>query len=132
MPEPIVLPDQKEDYIQLVCLYTKLQYSSAPTTYLEVIESALNRDFINLERELMNHPLTNIHMYFAILVRVAWAQAVLHGFADPEIKHKTLLQLRDSFRMIQRLPEAWRDAFAPIWAHWLEVLNEEEECLGSA
>jgi hypothetical protein len=133
MPEPIIYDQQKEDYIQLVCLYTNLQYNSKPpTTYPELIESALDRDFINLERDLLNHPLTNIHMQFAILARVAWAQAVLYGLVDPEIKHKTLLQLRDNFRKIQRLPEAWREAFAPMWAHWLGVLNEEEECRDDA
>ena len=126
MREPIIY-DQKHDYIELVCLYTKLQYSKSPTTYPEVIETALDRDFIKLERELLKHPLTNIHMYHAMFLRVVWAQAVLFGMADPEIRHKTLLRLRDSYRQIKRLPEAWQEAFAPALAHWLEVLNEEEE-----
>ena len=43
-----------------------------------------------------------------------------------------LLRLRDSFREIERMPEAWRDAFVPVWAHWLEVLNEEEERINAA
>jgi hypothetical protein len=129
MPEPILTDELlKHHYIELVCLHTKLQYDTVPTTYSELIESALDRDFINLERELLNHPLTNIHMEFAIFMRVAWAEAVLYGLTDPETKRKMLLRLRDSYRAGQRLPEQWRDAFAPVWAHWTEVLNEWEEC----
>jgi hypothetical protein len=128
MPEPIILPDQvlKDEYIQLVCLHTKLQYSKAPTTYPELIETALDRDFINLERDLLKHPLTNIHMYFAILTRVAWAQAVLYELADPEVKRRTLLSLRETYREVQRWPEPWQAAIAPTFEHWLQVLREEE------
>ena len=87
------------------------------------------QDFLNSAVRLVNHPLTNIHMHYAIFCRVAWAEAVLYdlGIADPKTKREMLLRLRDSFQTIQRLPEAWRDAFAPAFAHWLDVLNEEEE-----
>jgi hypothetical protein len=98
-----------------------------PTTYEECIESASSPEFINIVRTLINHPLTNIHMQYAIFCRVAWAEAVLYGLADLDQKHKMLLSLRDSYRQIQRLPEAWQEAFAPVLLHWWEVLTEEEE-----
>jgi hypothetical protein len=128
MPEPIIVADQalKDDYIQLVCLHTKLQYSKAPTTYPELIETALDRDLINLERDLIKHPLTNVHMHFAILTRVAWAVAVLYELADPATKRKMLFRMRDTLRAVQRWPEAWQEAMGPTFAHWLNVLNEEE------
>ena len=127
MPEPIIHDQQKDEYVQLVSLYTNLQYSKVPTTYSEMIETALDRDFINLERDLLKHPLTNIHMHFAMYVRVAWAQAVLYSFVDPAMKRRTLLTLREHFRQVQRLPKAWQDAFAPTFAHWAQVLNDEAE-----
>jgi len=118
MPEPILLKRaQRDQYVELVCRSYKV-----PHTLAETIESALSTDFI----DIVNHPLTNIHMQYAIFMRIAWTEAVLYGFADPEVKHKTLLRLRNSFHKIQRMPEPWQEAFAPVWEHWLEVLNEEE------
>ena len=125
--EPIIFDRvQRDHYTQLVWLHTNLQYDTAPTTYPECIEAALDRDFINLERELIKHPLCNIHMYFAILTRVAWAEAVLYELADVEVKRKILLHWRETFRTVQRWPEAWQQAIAPTFEHWLNVLNEEE------
>jgi hypothetical protein len=121
MHEPIIY-DQRDEYIELVCRMYKV-----PTTYEEVIDSAMSPDFIRTVRKLVNHPLTNIHMHYAIFARVAWAEAVLYDLADLEQKHRMLLSLRDSYRQIKRLPEVWQEAFAPVLAHWLEVLNEEEE-----
>jgi hypothetical protein len=128
MSKPIIFDQHlKDDYIQLVCLYTNLQYNTTPTTYPEMIESALDRDFINLERDLLNHPLTNIHMRFAMLVRVAWAEAVLYSLADPDVKRKIQLLWRETFEAVQRWPKAWREAMAPTFAHWAQVLNDEAE-----
>ena len=127
MSEPIIYDQlQKDHYIQLVCLYTNLQYSTIPKTYPQMIEAALDRDFINLERELVKHPLCNIHMHFAMLVRIAWAEAVLYGLADLEVKRKLLFCWRDTFRTVQGWPKAWQEAMAPTFEHWLEVLQEEE------
>ena len=75
---------------------------------------------------MVNHPLTNIHMHFAMLTRVAWAEAVLYELADPDVKRKTLLRWRETLRAVQRWPEAWQEAMAPTFEHWLNVLNEEE------
>jgi hypothetical protein len=75
---------------------------------------------------VVNHPLTNIHMHFAMLTRVAWAEAVLYELADPDVKRKTLLRWRETLRAVQRWPEAWQEAMAPTFEHWLNVLNEEE------
>jgi len=124
MPEPIIFDQvQKDEYVDLVCRMYKV-----PTTYEETIESCVGQDFLNSAVKLVNHPLTNIHMHYAIFCRVAWAEAVLYdlGLADLDVKRKMLLRLRDSFREIQRLPKAWQDAFAPVWAHWLKVFEEEE------
>ena len=54
MREPIIYDQHlKDEYVELVCLYTNLQYKTAPTTHPEMIETALDRDFINLERDLL-------------------------------------------------------------------------------
>jgi hypothetical protein len=133
MTEPIIYDqDLKDEYVELVCRHTNLQYDKVPTTYSECIESALSKDFINIERRLVKHPLTNVHMHFAIFMRIAWAEAVLYGLVDPDRKRKMLLRLRERFRATQRWPEQSQDAFAPLWAHWLEVLNEEERELANA
>jgi hypothetical protein len=122
MSEPILIHQVlKDQYIDLVCRMYKV-----PTTYEECVESALSKDFHNIVWTLIQHPLTNIHMQYAIFCRVAWAEAVLYGLADLEHKHKMLLSLRDSYHQIQRMPEAWQEAFAPVLLHWLEVLAEEE------
>jgi hypothetical protein len=92
-----------------------------------MIEAALDRDFILLERDLLNHPLTNIHMLHAMFVRVAWAEAVLYGLSDLDVKRKVLLRWRKTFEEVQRWPKAWRDAMAPTFAHWAQVLNDEAE-----
>jgi hypothetical protein len=131
MHEPIIY-DEKDHFRQLVWLYSDLRHKPL-TTYPEMVKAALDRDFINLERDLLNHPLCNIHMHFAMLARVVWAEAVLYTLADRETKRKTLLSLRESYREIQRWPKAWRDALAPLFEHWSVVLNEDEEvCRGNA
>jgi hypothetical protein len=129
MSEPIIYDQHlKDEYFQLVWLHTSLQYDSPPpTTYPEMIETALDRDFINLERDLLKHPLTNIHMHFAMLTRVAWAEAVLYSLADLDVKRKTQLRWRKTFEAVQLWPKAWQEAMAPIFAHWAQVLNDEAE-----
>ena len=129
--EPIDL--QKDHYIQLVCLYTNLQYSKSPTTYPEVIDSALDRDFIKLERELIDHPLTNIHMHFAMLTRVAWAEAVLYGATrehvsdvwlsgNPAVSQGRLLAFDEQElgalrrNWSERLSAPWSASYAPAQA----------------
>ena len=125
MPEPIIFDQvQRDQYIELVCRMWEV-----PRTPAEVIEGALSPDW----SKLLHHPLSNIHMQYAIFMRAAWTEAVLYGMANPELKHRVLLPLRDSYGAIQRLPKAWRDAFEPVFDHWAEVLNEEEErCNGTA
>jgi hypothetical protein len=121
MPEPIIFNRAlKDEYVDLVCRMWKV-----PTTPAETIENALSPDW----HKLVHHPLSNIHMQYVIFMRAAWTEAVLYGLADAEVKHKALLRLRESFREIQRWPEAWQEAIAPVFAHWAEVLREEERQL---
>jgi hypothetical protein len=118
--KPIIFDQEKDEYVELVCRMYKV-----PRTQAEVVESALSRDFIDSALKLTNHPLTNIHMQYAIFMRVAWAEAVLYGLVDPDVKHRMLLRLRETFRVTQRWPEQWQEAVAPAFLHWMEVLEEE-------
>jgi hypothetical protein len=123
--EPILFDQHlKDEYVELVCRRTNLMYR-APNSP-EHIGIQLSPEIRDIERNLLDHPLTNIHMQCAILARVAWMEAMLYGIADPDLKHRMLLSLREHYREIQRLPKAWRDAFAPIWAMWMDNLEWEE------
>jgi hypothetical protein len=113
--------DLEEQYFELVCLHANLMYKALADPRL-----------LEIELKLVNHPLTNIHMHFAILQRQIWLSALYYNVADDrDVKDRMLLQIREHYQETQRLPEAWRDALAPLWAQWAEVL-EREECRGTA
>ena len=110
--------DLKEEYRELVCWHNNIMY-----------ERLADPKLIEIELRLVNHPLCNIYMSFAICQRQIWLSALYYNMSDdPAQKHKMLLRMRDHYQEIQRWPEQWRDALAPVFAQWTEVLQREERC----
>jgi hypothetical protein len=106
----------REEYEELVVAHTNIMYKALADPRLAEIEA-----------RLVNHPLTNINMHLAIVQRQIWLGALLYNMSnDPNLKRRMLLSLRERYQETQRLPEAWRDALAPLWAQWTEVLQREE------
>jgi hypothetical protein len=118
--EPIRLDDY--DYYTLIQLRIDLMHS-VPITSPEITE---------VECKLVNHPMTKLRTHFSILSRALLVEALLYGFADPDTRHRTLLSLRETFDAVQRWPEPWQEAIAPLFAQWTEVLNAEERRNGTA
>ena len=85
-------------------------------------------EITDVEQRLLNHPCTDNNVRFNILARCIWVTALLydHENADPLLKDRMLLSIREHFRAYQKLPEPWQDALAPMWGEWLDVLKDEE------
>jgi hypothetical protein len=108
--------DLREEYEELVCAHTNIMYKALADPRLAEIEA-----------RLVAHPLTNINMHLAIVQRQIWLGSLLYNMSDdPDLKRRMLLSLRERYQETQRLPEAWRDALAPLWAQWTDVLQREE------
>jgi hypothetical protein len=79
-----------------------------------------------VELQIANHPLNSIYDRFAILARCIWVTGLMYPDADPDLKGRMLLSIREHLREIQCWPEPWQDVLAPAWAWWMSALEDEE------
>jgi hypothetical protein len=112
-------PQQLRQHYESLLICRKALLHTVPITH---------PDITDVEQRLLDHPCTDMQMRFNILARCIWVSALLydHEYAGPLLKDQMLLAIREHFHAYQKLPERWQDALAPMWANWLDVLNDEE------
>jgi hypothetical protein len=101
-------------------------------------EAFLKRQDLMWKRPIMDEEITMIDMWllqqklpFDILIAI-WSRAsfcewIAYGDANPEQKHRMLLNLRECYREFQKLPERWQEALWSIgYGRWHAEFADEE------
>jgi hypothetical protein len=93
----------------------------------------ITRHLTNLDRVLVEDPLTDLNLRIEILARAAYVSARRYKEEpEPFIKHLVLLSIRQHHRQFMKFPKRYSDELAPIWSEWLDVLEEEEKASATA
>lgn len=93
----------------------------------------ITRHLTNLDRVLVEDPLTDLSLRIEILARAAYVSARMYAEEpEPIIKHLVLHSIRQHHRQFMKLPKRYSNALAPIWSEWLDVLEEEEKASATA
>ena len=121
MPEPIILADARK---QMQREYQHLRQWRAELIWTLPIA---DKRITTLDAQLVDHPLTDTHLLHEIMARAMYLTWLEYDLFGVETKHRALVSLREVFRAIQKLPQPYQDAFAPMWFCWLQTFKEEEE-----
>jgi hypothetical protein len=102
-------------------------------------EAFLKRQDLMWKRPIMDEEITRIDLWLlqhkppldilvAIWSRLSFCEWIAYGDANPEQKHRMLLNLRECYREFQKLPERWQEALWSIgYGRWHAELMEQEE-----
>jgi hypothetical protein len=87
----------------------------------------MSTELTELDKWLATQPGLPIKVYVDVWSRAMYIDYLLFDDLDPELKHFSLLRLRDHFREFQTLPLRLQKRLWPMWSRWhAEFMNEEE------